>query len=203
MVVPVIVIAAMVSGRSAVKKQQAEARRAAERQGASGIMDQPPKGKPQIRYQRELGYKATQPAPPPTTQPQEIPPPIDGSQAQPIGGVGVHPSPPPLPSSLNLRATWPRGEVNLDWEQPQFDSNKYQLEEYIVSRMEYGPRSTAPQKVPLKRIPPQQTNWKGDFTQTYKWNTRGDVDRYIVDAVLRNISDSSLTYIPDAIRVPP
>jgi hypothetical protein len=193
-VVPIVVIASIASTRSAMKKQKAEARKAMERQKTEAS--------PKMGVIRPRTYEASQPAPPPASTPQEIPPPIDSSQAKPIGGVGVGQGPPPLPSSLNLRATWPRGEVNLDWDQPQFDPNKYELQEYIVSRMEYGSTSTAPQKVPLERVPPQQTNWNGDFTQNYRWNTSGDVDRYIVDAVLRNISDSSLTYIPDAVYVP-
>jgi len=181
--VPVITIVSIAQTRSAMRKQKPEASRAMERRN--------PERPPKVGYRREMGYKASQPAPtPPPNTPQEIPPPIDSSSAQPIGGVGVHEGPPPLPSALDVRAIWAEGQVTLNWNQPQFDAGGYRLDEYVVSRVQYEPTSTAPQKTPLARLSPQYTQWTESFNQTYRWNTSGDVEGYTVEAVLRRISST-------------
>jgi hypothetical protein len=204
-VVPIVMIGSIVSTRSSMKKQQAETRRAAERQGSSGIMDQSPKPQPQIRYKRELGYTASQPTPPPASSQQEIPPPIDSSSAQPIGGVGVSFNP-PLPSTLDLRAIWGDGQVRLNWDTPEFDANKYQLDGYVISKMTYGPTSTAVQQTQIAQLSPQYTQWRGFFDQTYRWNTAGDWDGFKVEALLREINGSGpggTILIPSRVYVPP
>jgi hypothetical protein len=180
--VPVITIVSIAQTRSAVAKQKTEASRAMERRR--------PERPSKVGYRRDTGYTASQPAPPPTPPPQEAPPPIDSSSAQPIGGVGVHQGPLPLPSALDVRATWTEGQVTLNWNQPQFDASMYRLDEYIVSRMQYGPTSTAVQKVPLARLSPQNTQWVESFNQSYRWNTGGDIEGYTVEAVLRRISST-------------
>ena len=182
-VVPVITIVSIAQTRSAVRKQEADANRAMRRRKA----ETPPK----LGYRRERGYEASQPAPPPPTTPQEIPPPIGLPPTEPsILGVGVHQGPPPLPSALNVRATWTEGQITLNWDPPQFDASMYQLEEYVVSRMQYGPTSTAAQKTPVARLSPQYTQWAERFNQTYRWNTSGDIEGYTVEALLRRVSST-------------
>ena len=135
------------------------------------------------RYQPAPRYE---PAPtgewgiPPSPIPMPPPP------RSPEAGLSV--GPPALPPMLSLRATWAQGQVTLDWDRPQFDAGMYQLVEYDVSMMQYGPTSTAPVKIPLAQLPPNQTQWVQFFTQTYRWNTGGDTQGYVVEAVLRHTS---------------
>jgi len=182
-VVPTITIVSIAQTRSATRKQEAESSRATRRRK--------PKTPSRPGYRRERGYETSQPSPPPPPTPQEIPPPIGLPPTEPsILGVGVHQGPPPLPPALNVGAIWSEGQVTLKWDHPQFDPSMYGLDEYIVSRMQYGPTSTAVQKVPLARLSPQSTQWAESFNQAYRWNTGGDIEGYAVEAVLRRVSST-------------
>ena len=134
-------------------------------------------------------YQASQPAPPSASH--EIPPSTIGvpsPPASPEAGVSVGPS--PLPSTLSLGVAWTAGLVNLTWSPPPFDNSVYQLVGYDVSRIDYVSTSTAPVKTFLTRLPPGTQGWTGAHYQSYRWNTRGDIEGYVVEAVLRHTSST-------------
>lgn len=169
-VVPVITIGAIVSTISATRRKRADTAT-------------------KLGYRRERGYEASQPSPPPTRS-QEAPPSIEPPSGPSLLGVGVHHGSPSLPSALNLRAIWGEGRVDLNWDPPLFDTSTYQLDEYVVSKMQYGPRSIVPEKLPLDRLSPENTQWGQEFAQTYRWDTGGDVEGYVVEAMLRRVSST-------------
>jgi len=143
-----------------------------------------------IGFRREQSNLASKLAPPPASEPQEQPPPIGTPTGPSLLGTGVHWGPPDPPSSLDLRATWGVGRVALRWDPPPFDAGTYQLDGYVVSRMQYRPGSTAPEKLQIAQLSSQETQWRGSFTQTYRWNTGGDIESFVVEAVLRRFSST-------------
>ncbi|UCD45171.1 MAG: hypothetical protein JSV27_01310 [Candidatus Bathyarchaeota archaeon] len=151
-----------------------------------------------IGYRRERSDSASKLAPPPTGQTGVVAPPIGAPTGPSLLGAGVHWGPPDLPSSLDLRAKWGEGRVVLRWDPPPFDAGTFRLDEYVVSRMQYRPGSTAPEKLQIARLTPQETQWRGSFTQTYRWNTGGDIESFVVEAVLRHFSS---TGHPGTVRI--
>jgi hypothetical protein len=185
-IVPVVFLWAIISTRSSMRRKKARA--------------------PKIVYHREGEYEASQPPPPSTNVSQESPPPISPPGGPSILGVGIHQGAPSLPSALDLRATWENDQVELIWDRPLFDENRYRLDGYVVSKMQYGPRGTAPEKVQLAGLSSQETEWRSPFTQTYRWNTGGDIESFVVDAILRQVSSTGqegITRIGGIVYVPP
>ncbi len=97
------------------------------------------------------------------------------------GEVTVEPT---MSSSLKLDAVWSKGQVDLKWDRPQFESASFKLDGYVVSSMNYGPSNTAASKNLIEVLPPNRMEWAGRLEQTYRWNTQGDVQGYVVDAIL-------------------
>jgi hypothetical protein len=156
-----------------------------------GIKSPSTKPKPKLRKQRTLGYTATEADSP--SQTTDAPPPISPS-GQAITGTGITVDT-ALPSSLDLQGKWSKNRVNLKWEPPNIDASQYQLEGYNVYAMQYGPSSTAPTSVQVARLPPNTTQWSETFNQTYRWNTSGDLDGYVVEALIRRQSSEGMTEI--------
>jgi hypothetical protein len=150
---------------------------------------------------RELGYQVSEAN---STQTQDGPSRIDfenGHLMEASGEVITTPQ----TSSLKLNATWPKGQVNLKWGKPQFDSATYRLDGYVISSMNYSQSSTDAVKTVIDQLPPYRTQWASKFEQTYKWNTRGDTEGYIVEAILRHhtgtgtvqtIKVGAMAYVP-------
>jgi len=103
-----------------------------------------------------------------------------------------------LPSLAAMCATWGEGRVVLRWDPPPFDAGTFQLDEYVVARVQYRPGSTAAEKVQVARLTPKETQWRGSFTQTHRWNTGGDIESFVVEAVLRRFSS---TGHPGTVRI--
>jgi len=61
----------------------------------------------------------------------------------------------------------------------------YGLDGYVISSMNYNQSSTSAIKTMIDQLPRDRTQWASKFEQTYKWNTRGDTEGYIVEAILR------------------
>jgi len=113
-----------------------------------------------------------------------IPPP----PASPEAGLSTGLS--PLPSELRLGVDWSDGQVDLFWDSPSFDPSRYQLDGYEVSILQYQSTSTVPVKSLVSQLPPGSQQWTGPFNQTYRWNTSGDIDGYVVEAVFRHTSST-------------
>jgi hypothetical protein len=146
-----------------------------------GIKNPSTKANPKLRKQRTLGYTATEANPP--SQTTEASQPISpGTQA--VAGTGIS-FDTALPSSLDLKGKWTKNQVDLQWEPPNIDPSKYQLEGYNVYAMQYGPSSTAPTNVQVAKLPPDTTQWSARVNQTYRWNTSGDLDGEGATEILR------------------
>jgi hypothetical protein len=156
-----------------------------------GIKGPSAKPNPKLRKQQTLSYTATEANPP--SQTVDAPQPISrGTQA--VAGTGIS-FDTALPSSLDLKGKWTKNRVDLQWEPPNIDSNKYQLEGYNVYAMQYGPSSTASTNVQVAKLPPDATKWTARFNQTCRWNTSGDLDGYMVEALIRRQSSEGATEI--------
>ncbi len=127
----------------------------------------------------------------PTVKPAEIPPTDIKPEVQPTPASKLaNGGTPALPSALNLQAQWTEGKVTLTWETPQINAKGYRLDGYLISAVQYGPMSISPVKAPIAHLPVNATQWSEAFTQTYRWNSRGDTDGYIVEAIVRYTSKS-------------
>ena len=104
-------------------------------------------------------------------------------------GLGDVPS--GLPDRLVIQSAWGSGRVDLAWERPQYDPEKYELMGYEIVRMRYDGTSTASSRMVVDRLPPESPGWTGPFEQTYRWNTGGDVEGHRVDALFRDLGGDS------------
>jgi hypothetical protein len=150
---------------------------------------------------RELGYQASEAD---SAKTQDVPSKIgfEGGHLMEASGEVITT---PQTSSLKLNATWVKDQVNLKWDKPQFDPATYKLDGYVVSSMKYGESSTSAIKTMIDQLPPDRTQWTSKFEQTYKWNTRGDTEGYVVEAILRQntstgtvqtIKVGAMAYVP-------
>jgi hypothetical protein len=156
-----------------------------------GIKSSSAKPSPKMTKQRTIGYAASEANPP--SQTLDAPPPISpGGQA--VAGTGIS-FDTTLPSSLNLKGKWTKNQVDLQWKPPNIDPSKYQLEGYNVYAMQYGPSSTTPTNVQVAKLPPNTTQWSARVSQTYRWNTSGDINGYMVEALIRRQSSEGATEI--------
>jgi hypothetical protein len=160
----------------------------------TNIVNSEPNKQPQVN---------TSPVPPLT--PTENQPTDKKPDAQLTDKVKQSTDSPTLPSALNLQAHWTEGKVTLTWEPPQINAKGYRLDGYVISAVQYGPMSISPAKAPIAHLPLNETQWSEAFTQTYRWNSRGDIDGYIVEAIVRYNSKSgfkgilrigAITYAP-------
>jgi hypothetical protein len=156
-----------------------------------GIKSPSAKANPKLRKQRTLGYTATEANSP--SQTMDAPQPISPG-TQTVAGTGIS-FDSALPSSLNLQGKWSKNQVDLQWEPLNIDTSKYQLEGYNVYAMQYGPSSTVPTNVQVAKLPPDITQWQEAVHQTYRWNTSGDIDGYMVEALIRHQSSDGATQI--------
>jgi hypothetical protein len=138
---------------------------------------------------RERGYSVSAPGEPAETG--AIPGPVgidaDAHRMEAIGEV--RPGDPPLPR-LNLKAAWARDQVTLDWSRPGFDPAIYRLDGYEVSVLKYGPGDTVPVKTLVAKLSPDTIQWMSHYNQTYRFSTGGDLNGYVVDALLRHITNT-------------
>ena len=140
--------------------------------------------------ERQGEYEASQPEAPawahgvPASAIGVPPPP----RSPPVG-LGVAPS--GLPDRLVLQSSWVGGRANLAWERPVFDPGRYDLVGYEIVRLRYDGTDTAPGRAVVDRLPPESPGWTGPFEQSYRWNTGGDLEGYRVDALFRDLGDSS------------
>ena len=108
----------------------------------------------------------------------------------PLGGAGVSVAPVDLGALPFLNATWRQAGVYLAWGEPQYDKAKYILQGYNVIQRIYGPLSTAAQNGTTTFVPAGQPNTPTGtfrpFTQTYNFNTGGDVAGFKVEPVFQN-----------------
>ncbi len=151
-----------------------------------------PRSKAHFEYSQQREYEASQPEASSRTHETPasaigVPPP----PRSPPGGLDV--APPGLPGRLAVQSSWGNGRVDLAWESPQYDLEKYELMGYEITRMRYDGTSTAPSRMAMVRLPLGSSGWTGPFDQTYRWNTGGDLEGYRVDALFRDLSadDSS------------
>jgi len=110
-----------------------------------------------------------------------VPPPPESSP------IGLHVEGRALPERLDLRSAWQAGQVDLSWERPPFDPEKYELMGYEVTQLFYDGSSTVPSRGAPVRFGPDSTGCTAPFDQTYRWNTGGDVNGYRVDALFRDL----------------
>ncbi|MCW4050478.1 MAG: hypothetical protein NWE89_12165 [Candidatus Bathyarchaeota archaeon] len=139
-------------------------------------------------------YEASQP---------DSPSGIQGSPASPIGvppppqspPVGITDTIPGLPSGLNLRSDWGPRSVLIDWDELQYDRDRYTLEGYDVIQLKYDGSGTTPTRRTVERLTPENRRWNTLFDQTYRWNTGGDIQGYRIDAVFREINSDSPRFL--------
>ena len=114
-----------------------------------------------------------------------VPPP---PQSPPIG---LHVEGRALPERLDLRSAWQPGQVNLSWERPPFDPEKFELMGYEVIRLEFDGSNTVASRGPPVQLGPDSTGCTAPYNQTYRWNTGGDIEGYRVDALFRDLHPDS------------
>ena len=150
--------------------------------------------KPRVRYDfsqqrpyEAVGSEAPPPGDPPRTQ--GAPPSTIGVPPPPESPpIGLHVERPGLPDRLVLNATWRRPWVDINWEMPQFDPEKYELYGYEIIKLEFDGSSTAASREVLAQLPRESLRWRGPFEQTYRWNTAGDLEGYRIDALFRDLN---------------
>ncbi|MDQ1281053.1 MAG: hypothetical protein QG670_2317 [Thermoproteota archaeon] len=81
-----------------------------------------------------------------TAQTQDAPSEIRLESGHLIEASGEVTMGPKTSSLTKLNATWSKGQVNLRWDKPQFDSATYKLDGYVISSTNYNPSSTNPVK---------------------------------------------------------
>ncbi|MCW3988843.1 MAG: hypothetical protein NWE88_02065 [Candidatus Bathyarchaeota archaeon] len=153
--------------------------------------------KPTVRYdfseQRPYGAEGSD-ASPSVSSP--------GVLETPASTIGVPPPPrsPPmglhvegraLPEGLDLRSAWLTGQVNLSWERPPYDPEKYELMGYEVIRLEFDGSSTVAGRGAPVQFGPDSTGCTAPYNQSYRWNTGGDIEGYRVDALFRDLHPDS------------
>jgi len=136
------------------------------------------------------------------SQPSESP----RTQGAPPSTIGIPPPPPSppigittptngLPDRLNLRSDWANQRVSLSWNELQYDSARYELEGFEVTRLYFDGSSTSANRMIADRLGPDSRYWNGPFNQTYRWNTGGDIQGYRVDAIFKEITSSPPRYL--------
>ncbi|MBC8223057.1 hypothetical protein H8E65_00585 [Candidatus Bathyarchaeota archaeon] len=155
--------------------------------GKRAVMDKRGEGdKPKIRYDfsQQRPYEASE-APPGTRETPAsfigVPPP---PQSPPIG---LHVEGRALPERLDLRSVWRTGQVDLAWDRPPYDPEKYELMGYEVIKLEFDGSSTVASRGTPARFGPDSTGCTAPYNQTYRWNTGGDIEGYRVDALFRDL----------------
>ncbi len=160
------------------------------RRGKSAVRDdrvQSQKSKVHFEYSQQRAYEASQPEAPSRTQ--EAPAPFIGVPPPPQSPpVGLHVEGRALPERLDLRSVWRSDGVDLVWDRPPFDPEKYKLYGYEVTRLFYDGSSTVPSRTDPFRLRPDITRLTDSFEQTYRWNIGGDINGYRVDAVFRDLN---------------
>ncbi len=108
-------------------------------------------------------------------------------------GPGAQSVPPEIGGLPFLNAAWFTGGVDLTWGTPQFDPSKYQLVGYDVFQQMYGPNSTQAQSQFLQRVAPNAGNGIRitPLSQSYFWNTGGDIAGFRVDPVFSPVGQNS------------
>ena len=147
---------------------------------------------PKFFIDRQGEYAASQPEAPIRTH--ETPASAIGVPPPPRSpSVGLDVVPPGLPDRLVVQSAWGNRRVDLTWDSPQYDPEKYELMGYEIVQMLYDGTSTAPSRMVVDQLPPGNSGWTGPFDQTYRWNTAGDIEGYQVDALFQelNVIDSS------------
>ena len=102
--------------------------------------------------------------------------------------IGLHVERPGLPDRLDVNADWLSPWVDLNWESPLFDPEKYELYGYEIIKLYYDGSSTSASREVAARLPRESLRWRGSFDQTYRWNTGGDIEGYRVDALFRDLN---------------
>jgi uncharacterized membrane protein YtjA (UPF0391 family) len=145
-----------------------------------------PRSKLDLEYIKQREYEAAQPDSPVGTQ--ETPAHLIGVPPPPQSPpVGLDVERPALPDRFDIRSVWREGRVELAWDTPQYDPEKYELYGYEVIRLYYDGSSTTSIRAEPIRLPPDSTGWRGPFDQTYRWNTAGDIEGYRVDALFQDL----------------
>lgn len=112
--------------------------------------------------------------------------PITGDEGQSIGGAGAGFEQVYEQSVENLQMMALGGQVELRWAVPDYDPSKQELLGYRVYRYEQQPNFTGPQKVTVMDIrDPGATGWNGQYQQTSRWSTGGDIKGYGVEPMYR------------------
>ena len=125
-----------------------------------------------------------------------------GTRETPASFIGVPPPPqsPPiglhvegraLPERLDLRSAWQVGAVDLSWEKPLYDPERYELMGYEVIKLEFDGSSTVASRGTPVQLGPDSTGCTAPYNQTYRWNTGGDIEGYRVDALFRDLHPDS------------
>ncbi len=102
--------------------------------------------------------------------------------------VGLHVEGRGLPDSFFVNADWISPWVDLGWETPLFDREKYELYGYEIIKLFYDGSSTAASREVAARLPREALRWRGSFEQEYRWNSGGDIEGYRVDALFRDLN---------------
>jgi len=158
------------------------------------IMDKRGGDKPTVRYDfsQQRPYEAEGAgAGPSVTSPgtQGAPPSTIGVPPPPVSPpVGLHVERPGLPDRLDVNANWRSPWVDVNWESPLYDPEKYELYGYEIIRLYYDGSSTAASRQVVAQLPRESLRWRGPFEQTYRWNTGGDLEGYRVDALFRDLN---------------
>ena len=105
----------------------------------------------------------------------------------PISGPGASAPPIDIGPLGYLQGLWGNNSVTLNWGTPEFDPSKYQLTGYLIEQQLYGPNSTVAQSNLVANIGPNTNQTTLPFTQTYQYNTGGDIAGYRVTPVFRNL----------------
>ena len=154
--------------------------------GAKPERGRGPRSKVDFEYGRRGEYEFSQPEAPQGVH--ETPASTIGVPPPPVSPpVGLDVGAPGLPERLVLRSSWGGGRVDLAWEGPVYDPGRYELMGYEVVEMRFDGTGTAPGRRVVGRPPPGSTGWGGDFEQTYRWSTGGDLQGYRVDALFREL----------------
>jgi hypothetical protein len=116
-------------------------------------------------------------------------PKVDG---QPITGPGAAIGAPGDSPLAFLNAIWGKGEVKLSWGQPGYDPNDESLIGYEVSILRFGPNGTLPAQTVVAPIqPPGTSQINLQFTQTYQFNSGGDIAGYRIDPIFNRLADGN------------
>lgn len=177
-VVPILVLVIVIGSAGAKRREQQNAK------GGSNAGHK--RGKTE---KRTRGYAAS-----PAGEPVEtgaIAPPITiSANAHRTEAVGEVRSDSSQPARLNLRAAWTRNQVTLNWSRPDMDPAVHRLDGYEVSVLKFGPGSTAPVKTLVARLPQDVIQWMSHYDQTYQFSTDGDINGYVVDALLSHATST-------------